>query len=159
MSECDWTGAKVGWSQWHCINFASAEVFVLCCWCSPPAHTLDDGRDQPRALGCFLKMVCRQGGGTVVAEGLVSAQEREMRWHNSCLSKVSSPFPVRLRMTWAVLIAHGSITNAGPAAKGQTWGRLTQTQPRLLSESRWLLRKEQTVAKDSPSELGATSAI
>lgn len=40
-------------------------------------------------------MVRRRGGGAVVAEDLVSAQEREMRWHNSCLSTVSSPFPVR----------------------------------------------------------------
>lgn len=35
MRECDWIGApvRVGWFQWHCINFASDEAFtLLCCW-------------------------------------------------------------------------------------------------------------------------------
>lgn len=35
MRECDWIGApvRVGWFQWHCINFAADEAFTLpCCW-------------------------------------------------------------------------------------------------------------------------------
>lgn len=34
------------------------------------------GGTNPGLVAVSTKMVCRQGGGTVVAEGLISAQER-----------------------------------------------------------------------------------
>lgn len=60
MRECDWIGAKVGWLQWCCVNFVSAEVSIPCsCWKAnvhpQQRQTLNGVRDQFGALSCFCK--------------------------------------------------------------------------------------------------------
>lgn len=76
-------------------------------------------------LAISAKMVCRQGGGIVVAEAFVSAWEGQIRRLDCCVSRLGFlPFPSEAVCGWdhTVLIARGSLNNASLAVNSHTLG-------------------------------------
>lgn len=76
-------------------------------------------------LAIAAKMVCRQGGRIVVAEGFVSAWEGQIRRLDCCVSRLGFlPIPSEAVCGWdhTVLIARGSLNNASLAVNSHTLG-------------------------------------